>query len=193
MPWLPPTLLREALARGDGVLFIGGQDYPSALYDELPHPQTEPLHAMRAASDLELFRAAFASPTPILGICGGHQLLNIACGGKLIQHLPQAEAHGGEKNHGVTIHGGRILRELFGEKRIEVNSHHHQAVDPDAIGRGLIVTARADDGVVEALEGTDSGRFLLGVQWHPERYHDLEQRRKIMAAFVAACADKVKK
>ncbi len=187
-PTLAPELLRVHLARCDGVLFIGGQDYPPAWYGEAPHPETKELHPVRAAADRELARAALASDVPILAICGGQQLLNLTCSGKVVQHLPHAETHTGDKLHPVTIRGGRILRELFGEGRTEVNSYHHQAAHPDAIGKGLVVTALADDGTVEALEGTDPQRFVLGVQWHPERHYDLEHRKKIFEAFMRACA-----
>ncbi|MEI8241948.1 MAG: gamma-glutamyl-gamma-aminobutyrate hydrolase family protein [bacterium] len=187
-PTLAPELLRQHLARCDGALFIGGQDYPPAWYGEAPQAETRELHPVRAAADRELARAALAGSKPILGICGGHQLLNIACGGRLVQHLPQADAHLGDRRHAVTIGGGRILRALFGEARVEVNSLHHQAAHPDAIGAGLVVTARADDGTIEALEGTDPRRFILGVQWHPERDADLDLRRKIFEAFVQAAA-----
>ena len=188
---LPPELLREQVARCEGVLFIGGQDYPPAWYGEAPHPETRELHPVRAAADRELARATLARDVPVLAICGGIQLLNVVCGGKLIQHLPQAAAHAGDRIHSVTIRGGRILGELFGETRIEVNSSHHQAAHPDAIGKGLLVTARADDGTIEALEGTAPGRYLLGVQWHPERYRDLEHRKKIFGAFIAASLGRV--
>lgn len=184
-PTLPPELLREQVARADGVLWIGGADYPPAWYGEAPQPETKEMHPVRAAADRILAQAALARQMPILAICGGHQLLNLACGGKLVQHLPQAAAHVGDTRHRVTIRGGRILRGLFGEGSIEVNSFHHQAVRPDAIGAGLVVTACADDGTVEALEGADPGRFVLGVQWHPERYEE-GHRRKIFEAFVRA-------
>jgi len=185
-PTLPPELLREHVARCDGMLFIGGPDYPPGWYGETPLPETKELHAARAASDRELIRAALARAVPILAICGGHQLLNLVCGGKLIQHLPRAAAHIDGQRHQVTIRGGLLLREMFGESRIEVNSWHHQAVLPDAIGKGLVVTARADDGTIEALEGTNPGQFLLGVQWHPERHYDMEHRRRIFGAFIRA-------
>lgn len=183
---LPEEALRAAVARADGVLFIGGRDYPPAWFDEAPHPETKELHPLRAKADRILAEAALARGVPILGICGGHQLLTLACGGKLIQHLPQAAAHTNNQRHMVTIRGSRILRAIFGEGRLEVNSYHHQATSPQAIGEGLVVTALADDGTIEALEGTDPARFLLGVQWHPERM-DEPHRQKLFGAFVKAC------
>lgn len=186
-PTLPPGALREAVARADGVLFIGGADYPPAWYGEPAHPETREVHATRAAADRVLAEAALARRVPVFGICGGHQLLVLACGGRLIQHLPQAAAHTGNQRHAVAIRGGRILRDIFGEGRIDVNSYHHQAARPEAAGAGLIATARADDGTIEALEGSDPARFLLGVQWHPERMEEAH-RRMLFGAFVRACA-----
>ena len=106
--------------------------------------------------------------------------------GKLVQHLPQADAHGEDRSHAVTVQGGRILRGLFGDGRMTVNSCHHQAIRPDGVGDGLTVVARADDGTIEAVEGTDPARFLLGVQWHPERIRDAAHRQAIFGAFVRA-------
>lgn len=188
-PTLPAELLREQVAGCDGALFVGSaQDYPPAWYDKTPQPETQAMHPARAAADRELIRAALARGLPVLGICGGHQLINLACGGRLIQHLPQAAMHTGGQCHPITIRGGRILREIFGEGRIEVNSWHHQAVSADGLGRGLVATAMADDGTLEALEGTDPVRFLLGVQWHPERAADPDHRRRLLGALIRAAA-----
>jgi putative glutamine amidotransferase len=185
-PTSPPAALRAAVAHADGVLFIGGRDYPPAWFGEPPHPETRELSPVRATADRILAEAALARPIPVFGVCGGHQLLVLACGGRLIQHLPQAAAHAGNRRHDITIRGGRILQEIFGAARIEVNSYHHQAACAEAWGGGLLVTARADDGVIEGVEGADPARFLLGVQWHPERMEE-PHRRRIFGAFVEAC------
>ena len=190
-PTLTPELLHEAVSRCDGVLLIGGNDYPPSWYGEAAEPETQLMHPVRAAADRVLAQAAWTRDVPILAICGGYQLLSLACGGRLIQHLPQAAAHTGDARHAVTICGGRILRGLFGETRLEVNSCHHQAVHPAAIGDGLVVTAQADDGTIEALEGVDPQRFLLGVQWHPERFADLDARRKIFGALIQAAVQRL--
>jgi len=129
---------------------------------------------------------------PVLGICAGPQLFNITLGGKLVQHLPTAEDHIAytpiqDKEHEIEITGGRILTSLFGKGKISVNTNHHQAADPEFLGSGLQVVACADDGVVEAIESTEE-RFLLGVQWHPERTRDINHQKKIFNAFIKASA-----
>ena len=192
-PTLPAGLLREQVACCDGALFVGSaQDYPPVWYGEAPHPRTQAMSLLRADADRELIHAALARGIPILGICGGHQLINLAFGGRLIQHLPQAVAHTGGKSHPIDIRNGRILRELFGDGRLDVNSWHHQAVPLDGLGQGLVATAFADDGIVEALEGTDPSRFLLGVQWHPERSPDPEHCRQLLGALIQAAAARVR-
>jgi len=177
--------LREVIGLADGFLFIGGPDYPPDWYGEEPHPETKTVHEYRAAADRALAQAVLASDLPVLGICGGHQLINVSLGGRLIQHPPGVEDHRGGKFHQVTVQGGHILRGLFGEGRIGVNSYHHQAVARGGLAAGLTAVAHADDGTLEAFEGEDQERFLLGIQWHPERCPD-EHRRAIFGAFIAA-------
>ncbi len=175
------------VARADAFLFIGGKDYHPDAYGEPLSPHTAPLERRRHDFDLLLARLAIDSDKPILGICGGHQLINIALGGKLVQHVanPTAHGHGNESYHMAAISGGKILRGLFGESRIRVNSSHHQAIAPAALGDGLVVTAIAEDGTVEAVEG-ENRAFLLGVQWHPERIDDHSHRTALFGALVAA-------
>ncbi len=182
---LSPAMLAEIAGRCDGFVFIGGADYPSEWYDETPHPRNQPINPVRAAADRVLLTAAWERGMPLLAICGGLQLLNIVRGGKLTQHMPQAEAHT-TGTHAVTMRGGRILRGLFGEGRIMVNTSHHQAIRPGAIGDGLLVVAQADDGTIEALEGTDPRRLILGVQWHPERIDDPLHRQKVFGTLIMA-------
>jgi putative glutamine amidotransferase len=105
---------------------------------------------------------------PILGICAGLQLMNIATGGKLIQHLDTVEQHLGEKYHPVKIGHSRWLSKIFNTDRLIVNSNHHQGIDKDYIGQGFTPVAWAEDGQIEALE-YDCNQFVLGIQWHPER------------------------
>jgi putative glutamine amidotransferase len=125
---------------------------------------------------------------PVLGICAGPQLCTITLGGKLIQHVEGHIAHSNirDREHTVTIRGGHIMKRMFGEKSITVNSNHHQAADPTHIGKGLQAVAYAEDGVVEAIECINPNRFVLGVQWHPERVRFDDQREKIFGRFIDA-------
>ncbi len=189
-PWLAPCLgdtrlAAEFVARADGFVFVGGLDYSPRLFGQPLDPRTRPMEARRAAMDVALARAALARGVPILGVCAGCQLLAIAAGGRLIQHVPTADAHAGDRSHAVRVTAEGTLRAALGWGPFAVNSSHHQAVAPEAPGRGLQVVGLADDGVVEAIEARD-GRFVLGVQWHPERIADAAHRRALFAAFLAA-------
>lgn len=163
----------EFWERLDGFLFIGGTDYPPETYGESPHPELDPLHEARVAADLALAQRVLSDSMPLLGICGGQQLLSIVRGGKLVQHVDAPEIHaehpdtGLDRYHEIRIEEGRILVSLFGTGTIRTNSAHHQAVRRDCPGQGLKVVAYSADGVVEAIESADE-RFVLGVQWHPE-------------------------
>jgi len=190
------STLREYLALADGFLFVGLNDYPPELYREPRRLETVVQNTegyrRHAASNMTLARLVLQESRgmPALGICAGPQLFTIALGGRLVQHVPNADDHIAfsairDKEHTVSIVAGRILSGLFGRGRIVVNTNHHQAPDPEHVGDGLQAVALADDGVVEAVEATDE-RFVLGVQWHPERISDTEHRRKVFSAFVAA-------
>ncbi len=184
---LPPALL--AICRG--FLFSGGPDYPSSWYDQAPHPKTAAMDLSRARFDNRLMEAALMSTRPVLGICGGAQLLNIVCGGRLIQHLSQAAQHAGDgcdTCHTIRICGGQRLSRIVGHTELKVNSCHHQAVDPGGLGHGLVIAAQAEDGTIEAIEGTDDERFLLGVQWHPERLPGETHSAALFAALINAAA-----
>ncbi len=163
--------LRQYLEGVGAVVIIGGLDYPPALYQESTHPQTEEAHERRSKGDLALLEIALDLKKPLLGICAGLQLLNVFFGGGLIQHIDNLDAHFGEKYHPVKILGGRWLPRIYGREEVLVNSNHHQAVDPQRIGAGLEVVARAEDGTIEALEYS-SEHMILGIQWHPERISD---------------------
>lgn len=155
----------------DGLVFTGGSDLDPALYGQEPHPETAGVLAHRDRAELELLGAALERDMPVLGICRGMQLLNVVRGGDLDQHLP-GDVHRGPPgtytSHEVAAEPGSLLERLVGAG-VRTHSCHHQA--PGRIGAGLRVSARAEDGTVEAVE--DAGRrFALGVLWHPEEDPD---------------------
>lgn len=178
----------------DGLLVTGGGfDVDPALFGALSRHPTVKTKDRRTAFELAATRAAVARDMPVLGICGGQQLLNVVLGGTLVQHIPD-EVPGAlphrqpnprdEPGHEVRILAGTLLRRVTGVERLAVNSAHHQAVK-DA-GPGLVIDAVAEDGIVEGIE--DPRRhFCLGVQWHPE-FELGEGDRRIFRAFVAAAS-----
>jgi putative glutamine amidotransferase len=155
----------------DGLLLTGGGDIDPAYYGETPHPKTEIVHPAYDKSDRALFAGFFEAKKPIFGICRGLQVINVCLGGSLVQDIPDASGSrihsrpGQYIPHIVTPVPGSFIHTI--SPKIEtVNSSHHQAVDRP--GRGLMVAARAEDGVIEALESQDG--LVSGVQWHPERF-----------------------
>ncbi len=190
------ALRAELLARVDGLLFTGGRDLHPRNYGEPLHPKTRPLHERRDAFDLALFRQADAARTPILAICLGYQVACVARGGRLIQHvddlgLRPSVVHGLPKGrsafHTVRITPGSRLATIVGGTEIRVNSRHHQAAQFEHVGLGLRSVATAPDGLLEASEDMD-GRFLLGVQWHPEDLTDRPEHLALFQALVTAAA-----
>lgn len=160
----------EALASLDGIVLVGGDDVGSANYGAEPHPTADPPNVRRDAAELALLRGALDRDLPLLGVCRGFQLLNIAYGGTLDQHLGDTvdgDVHrvrlGEWSNHPVEVVGGR-LAELVPSGTV-IHSHHHQGIGE--VGAGLEVTAYAPDRTVEGLEDPTKA-FCLGVLWHPE-------------------------
>lgn len=189
IPMLVPCLadkelLKAYLKQVQGLVIIGGLDYPPELYGESPYPECDLAHQRRVDSDFMLLETALEMGKPILGICAGMQLLNIYFGGGLIQHIDQLDNHYGEKYHSVGIQNSRWLGRIYSVPEITVNSNHHQAVNPERIGKGLHVVAQAGDGIIEALE-YELEQMVLGIQWHPERIADPDLRLKIFQ-FMAA-------
>lgn len=171
----------------DGVLLAGGDDFDPAVYGETAHPTVEPMDPRRQENELSLARAARERGIPTLGICLGVQVMNVAAGGTLIQHIESDIVHASEPSdrhrHEVAIDGGTRLARILGERELEVNSSHHQAIKE--IGSGLRVTAHAPDGIVEGLEDPRHP-FYVGVQWHPEDMSGEESASAIFGAFVEA-------
>jgi putative glutamine amidotransferase len=174
---VPPSEdgLEETLAALDGVIFSGGGDLDPELYDADPHPETDAPQRERDHAELRMLQAALDRDMPVLAVCRGSQLLNVARGGDLVQHLPETVGHeqhkhqpGAFSDHDVEVAPDSRLGALLGE-HAPVKSHHHQGYG--RIGDGLREVAWAEDGLVEGLE--DAGhRFALGVLWHPEEGQD---------------------
>jgi len=183
---VPPSEegIEETLDAFDGVIFSGGSDLDPEMYGQEAHPETYGIVEQRDRAELALLEAALARDMPVLAICRGSQVLNVALGGDLVQHLPdvvgdQKHKHtpGEYADHEVDVHPETRLGSLLGE-RAPVKSHHHQGFG--RLGEGLKEAARADDGTVEALEDP-SRRFTIGVLWHPEAGDDLRLFEELVA------------
>ncbi len=174
---VPPSDVgvEETLDALDGLIFSGGADLDPASYGADAHPATSGVRPERDGAELALLEAALARDMPVLAVCRGSQVLNVALGGDLVQHLPEVVGHEGHKqtpgvfaDHGVDVLPGTKLHDVVGD-HAPVKSHHHQGYG--RLGAGLREAARADDGTVEAIEDP-SRRFALGVLWHPEEDED---------------------
>ncbi|MGH3012092.1 MAG: gamma-glutamyl-gamma-aminobutyrate hydrolase family protein [Gaiellaceae bacterium] len=174
---VPPSSegVEETLDALDALLFSGGADLDPASYGAESHPETNGIRPERDSAELALLEGALARDMPVFAVCRGSQVLNVARGGDLVQHLPEVVGHERHKEapgvfaeHGVDVLAGTRLRDVFGE-HAPVKSHHHQGYG--RLGDGLREAARADDGTVEAIEDP-SRRFALGVLWHPEEGED---------------------
>ncbi len=195
LPYPDPALAGEYLAHLDGVLLTGGLDVDPFFYDQEPRPEAGKVDAARDRFEIELIRAAHAGGLPIFAICKGAQMLNVAFGGSLLQDVEvsvagalrheQKSLRWDAHAHHVDVVAGTRLAILVDANRVRVNSDHHQAVD--RVAKGFVVTARADDGVVEGLEDPDHP-WCVGVQWHPERMPDDDLTRRLFAAFVEAAS-----
>jgi putative glutamine amidotransferase len=171
----------------DGIVIVGGEDINPVRYGARPHPKTEATVPERDEWELAVAAAAIRLNVPLLGICRGMQVVNIACGGTLHQHVPDLVGHEGHNGpadgygtHKVRITAGELLASILPSpgEYFEVATHHHQAVDLP--GAGLTAVGWADDGIIEAIESTSG--FTVGVQWHPEQGTD----ERLFAALVRA-------
>ena len=159
-----------------GLVLAGGEDIDPSRYGEEPIPQLGPINPPRDVAEFRTLEAALERDLPVLGICRGHQLLNVFFGGSLYQDIGVATGEGhlhlqttpwGSHHHDVTVERDSRLGRAIGRERMEINSYHHQAIRE--LAPTLEVTARADDGLIEAVESKEH-RWLVGVQWHPERH-----------------------
>lgn len=194
---LPPIASNagEVLERIDGLLMVGGNDCDPAVFGEQPHPSIVLIDQRRQDHELKLARLSRAMRLPTLGICLGMQMMAIAAGGTLIQDIesqsPSPIRHtgpvGNRSRHEIATESGSRVEAIIGTSRCTVNSSHHQAIRSP--GRGLLATAHADDGIIEAIEDPEHP-FYVGVQWHPE---DLSRERAadpLFRAFVTAAAER---
>ena len=192
-----PAVLEAHYQRCDGLLFAGGGDVDPAIFGQARHPRLGTVETLRDEVELMLARRAIDDQKPVLGICRGIQLLNIALGGTLYQDipsdLPDASDHQASSKapgrthlaHPITLDRGAWLAAQLGTHELPVNTFHHQALR--AIAPGLHITGRAPDGVVEAIEGDGPG-FVVGVQCHPEGLWESADPRwaRLFAGFVHA-------
>ena len=174
---VPPSVdgVEETLDALDGLVISGGPDLDPALYGAEPHEATDEPRTRRDAAELALLTGALERDLPVLAVCRGSQLLNVARGGDLVQHLPETVGHEGHKHdpgtfseHGVQVKEDTRLGSLMGG-HAPVHSHHHQGFG--RVGEGLVEAAWAEDGTLEAVEDP-TRRFALGVLWHPEAGED---------------------
>ena len=199
LPVLIPLNLSDedldvVLQRLDGILFTGGYDIDPQQYGNPPHPRVEGISAERDRLEMHLVNAAIRSNKPLLGICRGCQMINVALGGSLYEHLPeqfsailQHDNHDHPRDylaHRVRITPGSCLAQILATDTVEVNSLHHQGIR--RLAEGLHATAHAPDGLVEAFELSTSP-FGLGIQWHPEELQQHESMRDLFRQFVHAC------
>jgi len=195
-PVLGPSFAARAMDGVDGLLLTGGEDIHPALYGAELSPRCYPPSRERDLFELALFAAARQRELPVLGICRGIQLVNVALGGTLYQDLPTERpgeiAHDpgsarDARTHGVRLAAGSRAAQALGATELRVNSFHHQAVD--RLAPGLIATGWSDDGVIEAAEGPGEGPWLLAVQWHPEEMHAEVKapERGLFRALMDAC------
>jgi putative glutamine amidotransferase len=196
----PGMSIEEALIGVEGLVLTGGEDVDPALYGEEPHPTVTDVNRARDDFEIALIREARRRDLPLLGICRGIQVLNVACGGSLIQDIPseapsdiahQVKTPPHESYalaHEVWLERDsrleRLLRDtLEGSDTCHVNSRHHQAIA--RVAPGFTVTATAPDGIVEAIEDA-SARFCVAVQWHPENFWRTGEFRALFEGFLAA-------
>jgi len=180
----------------DGIVIAGGGDINPAIYGAAKHPETSANAPDRDAWELAIADAAVRLDKPLLGICRGMQVLNVACGGTLHQHVPDLvghEAHSGLPHgygqHKVRVTSGTTVQSILpGGEYFEVPTHHHQAVNQ--LGEGLTAVGWADDGIIEAVESASPGDFLVGVQWHPEQGDDTRLFSALVAAAEMRCSER---
>ena len=184
IPLIVPPLSSEKAAASvlgsvSGLVLTGGEDVDPARYGEDRHEKVRSVNAARDATEVALIREARARRMPVLAICRGIQILNVALGGSLVQDIPSqcdtTIAHDEEgardsRSHEISIEPGSLIARAVGTEKCSVNSFHHQSVK--RVADGMRITAKSPDGVVEGIESTDRSWWVMGVQWHPEEMTD---------------------
>lgn len=188
--------IKSTISSVDGIVISGGADVSPGNYGESPKTAAWAGHPERDAFELAIVRAARKARRPVLGICRGHQLLNVAFGGSLWQDLVTMRDGSGihrdasvydDLSHSARVEpGSRVALCLGKSGEVTINSIHHQGVKQ--LGRGLVAAAYAHDGLIEAIE-CPRDRFTVGVQWHPE-WMDAPEQRRLFRSFVRACGNK---
>jgi len=181
------SLIKETVERIDGLLLPGSRDMNPKYYNQAPHPKLRPMSLERTEMEFAVLEDSLKRELPVIGICGGMQLLNVAFGGTLYQDiysfLPDAMPHEKGVLHDISIDTDSKLFEIMGMDNLSVKSYHHQAVDK--VGNGLRKSAETTDNIVEAVEST-TGKYILGIQWHPE-LEDGKSSAKIFRSFIEKC------
>jgi len=193
--------LEALLGLADGLLLTGGEDVDPARYGQTPLPQCGEPNLERDRMEVEVLALAREREMPVLAICRGIQLLNVAMGGTLFQDIPtqlggdllhEQMAPIERRWHHATVERGSGLERIFGSRELFINSFHHQAID--RLAPGLRATVRAEDGVIEGVEG-EGGAWMYGVQWHPERgeaelaHDERDPDRRLFYAFLTAARE----
>jgi putative glutamine amidotransferase len=195
---LPPvgrSMATAALEGVAGLVLTGGEDVGAEHFGQTPHPAMGTPHAARDDYELALTHAAIERRVPVLAICRGAQVMNVALGGTLLQDIPSLRPDAAnhdqssrrtERVHDLSIEPGSALAAIVGESSISVNSSHHQAID--RVAPGLRVSATSPDGIIEALEPSESGWWMIAVQWHPEELTGTPEPwdRRLFSAFAEA-------
>lgn len=198
LPLLVPTIndeayCREVVRRVDGLLLPGGDDVHPDLFGRELHPKAKLMPRRRQEADLKLIHAALEADLPLLGVCYAAQIINVALGGDMIQdiedetdtQLPHKRVWPETAFHDIIVEPDSLLHGILGAERLETNSAHHQA--NLTLSAPLVASAKAPDGIIEAVESTRH-RFVLGVQWHPERIVDRPEQFRIFQRLVGEAA-----